>query len=288
MSSAAEEKLCNFIKSKTSGKIKIYLESGSKKLSIVFDIIVKPPYYSIINDCIGIDVIDNSYEIISYIHKNSKEIPCFTPRLESNSHNINISIRRTSTDILQVLKSKLILCIPGIKNIYLMDEARINKTYISDYNILRGKDGIYEKYGYKSTLFNDIKEIIKSLKWKDINTIPFNYYYKGKSKKNITLIDYFKQLDKEVNEDESIINIMKSIPFEEDDTNNITSHVISAIITLTNINIDIAHSFILNTKSNEWKKWNSDLKITEFEILSNGGRRQTRRRNNNSKKTINI
>jgi hypothetical protein len=274
---SAEEKLCNFIKSKKQGKIKIDFESGSKKLSTVFDIKVNSPYFSIINNCIGIDILDNSNEITSYIHKNSYKIPCFTPRLESNSYNINTSIRRTSTDILQVLKSKLILCIPGIENVHLIDEARINKIYISNYNILRGKNGIYEKYGYKSKLFNKLKEVIKTLKWRDINTVEFFYSYKAGSRNIVKLIDYFEQIGKKVNEDDSIINIMKTIPFEEDNIHNITSHVISAIIMLINIDIDETRSFILDTTSDEWKKWNSEFKITNFEVLKQGGYRKTKK-----------
>jgi hypothetical protein len=309
---SAEEKLCEFLNSldtklnvngkeyKKSYPIRIAFKSGSKEMKTEFEITIEfRPIYSLTinNPCIRIDINKTNGSIFSSIEKDSDDLECFTPILQSNNSSVNISKRRTSTDILQVLKTKLLLCMKELedKEIYLIDEARIKQTIISYYNILRGKNGIYEKYGYKSKLFDELKEKIKKIKWKHINTIPI---YKLRTKNITTLDNYFTEIGKEVDENHSIIDIMKKISFEEDNENKISSYVMASILALPHINMnnstnniykDInivdALKFTLDKESPEWKKWDSDFEITEFEVLSYGGSRNKKTRKHRSKKS---
>jgi len=99
----------------------------------------------------------------------NKEQSCFTPRLETHG---NGETRITSTDVLQTLKTKLtLLMINAFPNerpppaIELQDRAEIQGVFISRFNMLRGKDAIYEKYGYVSEELPKIKHLIQNLTW---------------------------------------------------------------------------------------------------------------------------
>ncbi len=297
-----EELLCNFIKSRTPGKIKISFESGSKKLSTVLNITIENNIYRIKNNCIDIEstipVANKNAIIKTIIARNTEERKCFTPILKSNNKRVNESIRRSTTDILQVLKTKLALCIPGVKDIFLTDAAHGTSTKISDLKILRGEDGLYERYGYKSDLFNTFKDLINETKWGDIydeDISKIELYIKNlniinnsnmnnnnNSNISITLGDYIlEKTGKTFDDDLPITEVMKEISNKDDDENDITKYIIEILLSRNEGVFLGMYDFTLDKESPEWKKWDSEFKITSFELLeeaAKGGRRKTRKR----------
>jgi len=66
----------------------------------------------------------------------------------------------TTTDVLQILKTKIGLLFPPKEPISITDVARIGDIFISPFNIIRGGNAIYEKYGYRSEFIENVKRIV--------------------------------------------------------------------------------------------------------------------------------
>jgi hypothetical protein len=108
----------------------------------------------------------NPYE--GAISANSDVKNCFTPVLKSHRHVSGSFAAASATasgyttiDVLQILKTKIGLLFPPKGPISITDVARIRDVYISPFNIIRGGNAIYEKYGYRSEFIEEVKKIIE-------------------------------------------------------------------------------------------------------------------------------
>lgn len=178
----------------------------------------------------------------SSIELNTPQKACFAPTLVGNRENPNISLRYTNTDVLQILKTKLTYLMPLPKNFQMRiaDHAVSNYVCITDFNILRGKDPFYKKYGYVYQRIGELQEFVRGVKWKDIMEKdypkvrePFYIVFK-----RITGIDY--------DPNDSIETVMKTISFEKESSFNLAlikeyeRHILKVSIKTSDIYISTA------------------------------------------------
>jgi hypothetical protein len=92
--------------------------------------------------------------------------PCFTPRLARQSSS---AASISSVDVLQTLKTKIATLFPMIKTdqLCITDVAEKDGVDVSSFRILRGEDAVYEKYGYQSEFIEDLKHVVRGLRWGD-------------------------------------------------------------------------------------------------------------------------
>ncbi len=231
-------------------------ENSKFKLGFTF----KGKYYSttfvfnhdvLNNGCISLQLIKlsehNEYDTNSYIKANRGNKACFEPRLETTE----TPVRITSTDILQVLSTKIKIILNKKLSPSIGDVATINGVYISPYRILRGYPPIYEKYGYKNKKIDNIRtNILPKLKWYDI-----------RDKMHIQAKELIEKYNPIIDDNDTILELMKNIPFDEEQKTNISTYILYTIIGYID-SLDI-----LDTKSPEWMQWSSFLKFVDFEIL---------------------
>lgn len=251
-----ENNIYNLIINNTNSKFKLGFTIKDKHYSTIFVYNGK----SIENGCITLELFkpfkqsnSNEYLFDSHIKANRGKEACFEPRLET----IEKPVRITSTDVLQVLSTKLKVLInkkssSSLKNpISIGDVATINGVYISPYKILRGDPPIYEKYGYKNKEIDNIrKDILPQLKWGGI-----------RDKLHIKVKEIIEKYNPMINDNDNIIQLMKNVPFEEEQKSNISTYILYSIIGY------IDSYDILDIGSAEWKKWDKELVFTNFEIL---------------------
>jgi hypothetical protein len=128
---------------------------------------------SLSNGCIKIEIpMASKSRISSVIGANTETVACFEPRLTSNSRNAPESTRTTTTDVLQVLKLKLLLAHPFTRagNISLVDGAAIGRVHMTPFRLLRGGRPFYEKYGYVNPQIRAIMATLGSMSFGDVET----------------------------------------------------------------------------------------------------------------------
>ena len=225
------------------------------------------------------------------IRANSKEQRCFEPPLISN-RNSNPPI--TSADVLQVLKTKLQYLMPEtmLIPITLKDAAVKDNVPITLFNVLRGKDPYYKRYGYVYPKSVRFLEVLPTIQWKTI---------KGETA-NPT--ETFEQaiksiLNKEFLDETPLLDIMKQISFHDESVYNAKMHqfgkfredlrlseaVATTICNKYNLpkfydSIDAVH----NPTSPEWIASSARLQFVLFEKQSKGGRRRQKRKTSKQKK----
>ena len=271
------------------------------------------------NSCVDIRIHKNDTMLISSIDSmisgNAREgRRCFDPPLVTHGNGL---VRITSTDVLQVLKTKLTLLMvdafphqgappPEIK---IRDGANINGVLISKFNILRGKDAIYERYGYVSEELNKFKSKIQGLVWGEYmqNIGQLEYIYKSRDGPLSPLQDAFiktaeetddpniKKLAANLDDPEFIqypfIDIMKYIPLENDIPkgnmikfgeayyNSLSQGMFTILVEYyieqakkageVPLNLWIMLEFTLDKSSQQWNTYNARLKFTEYSVIDN-------------------
>jgi len=252
---------------------------NTKEYSITFNSQSDNGQVNLINTCIHIGYYNGSSKISSAIKANSPDTKCFRPILVTNARN-KPEPRTKNVDVLQVLKTKLALCLPNIYTpITLYDAARSDYVALSPFYILRGGDAIYEKYGYESEEVTQVKNFIAQSLWKDIagseaekqelkwNGTPVWSGIPHSIQKNIESI-YDENSLGELLPDTPITDIMKKIPFETENTQNsgISEKIFEFV--LERMGIDISNiEYTLNARSKAWKTWNEKLLFTDMEIV---------------------
>jgi hypothetical protein len=180
--------------------------------------------YKIKNRCIDISLNKlNGNRIRTYIKANIPQKEdlvegiCFSPLLISDPE--GTPNRVTTTDVLQVLKTKLLLA-TKTPNIYLTDAAQIQvsgqKFDITPYRLLRGEKPFYEKYGYFSPSIERLKTIIKDLTFGDLEKYICEYC--SSEYRDIgNLKDIFRTtFQTDYPNETPLIKIMKTISIEND------------------------------------------------------------------------
>jgi hypothetical protein len=117
------------------------------------------------NGCLQVSFGNEGY--VSHVDANSPAKRCIVraghPYLEHGTK-----------DVVSVLLTKFALNMPNRdgEDIYLQDAAKIpgTNTYLSPFNLVRGNDATYVKYGYTSTgSYDELQEIINNFTFMDLN-----------------------------------------------------------------------------------------------------------------------
>jgi hypothetical protein len=116
-------------------------------------------------------------------------------------------LERGTKDVVTVLLTKFALNMPNKdgEDIYLQDAAKLpgTSTYLSPFNLVRGGDATYVKYGYESTgLYDRVKDIIQ-----DFTIINLNDDLQGEIQ---------QRLGRMPAEDESLTEVMSEINIQND------------------------------------------------------------------------
>jgi len=211
------------------------------------------------NECVNLEYYRESEKISSMISANSAEKKCFQPILLTNARN-KLGPRTKNIDVLQVLKSKLALCLlsEGIK-VQLYDAARSGFVGLSSFSIMRGGDGVYEKYGYSSEPINEFKKKIPKLTFDQLNP---------STQKDIERV-YLEYLPEEpLLYDGSVMEILQKIPFEVENKTIISEKVFNSMIEDAGYDTEEkVVTYYLDTESSAWKEWNQKLLFTDIEIV---------------------
>jgi hypothetical protein len=255
------------------------------------------------------------------IRANAIELqPCFTPQLVSYRKNKNPS-KITSADVLQTLKTKLSLLLfradsesagaaagaaeggggsaeaaaaaepAEMPVVQLSDIAEKDGISISKFNLLRGGDAFYEKYGYVSPLLNEFKSLYKNF---TIDEFVTEISMKRPPMESwLRITNLIPQYTKKFNKEESFMTIMNEISWDMEkgeDTVSISTDIFDIVSRYLlgkegkTVSNDILFRFTLNPESAAWQKYNSMLVFTGFQTgaqpnaSSKGGRRKTRRK----------
>ena len=258
-------------------KIRLKFNYNGKSYTTVFTVYHTKEELYVGNKCLNIDI-DFSY-YFEYVYKTNNffpfggEIksnignePCFTPRLVTDSRSIKTIKRTTSVDVLQILKTKLALAFPiPYLHININDDAKKDGIKISTFNLMRGGDAIYEKYGYKSrTSMAYLKEAIKSVTW--------DHEFVNTQK---SLISSCTGRDN-YGPDECIIDILKTVSWDDEKRCQISSKLFEYFFDKFNTTDDVYDDiwiFTLDQNDERWIHSNNELLFTEFTELIEGGRR---------------
>jgi hypothetical protein len=247
-------------------------------------------------------------EYQSLIQANTPVHKCFEPILVSNRNNPNPAARYTATDVLLILKTKLQLLIPSPIPIpiELDDLATIQNVRMTPFNVLRGKDPFYKKYGY---MYKDLQPLLDQLPTVQWGSIKKGTYVVKQLKNKSTVILKFLEVipsitGKQYADSDLVVDIMKDISFEAEsklntDTiqkyepgllNSIYSNFYLSQKILDSIRdtirgIKIVYNMAtLDPNSAEWQRSSERLQITGFEPVAEGGRRPRKTRKRKTKR----
>jgi hypothetical protein len=232
------------------------------------------------NMCLGAVYSYELNEFLGNIQADTPELACFDPMLVSNARN-NPGIRTTTTDVLSVLKIKLLLCFPVDVPIGLSDQAEKDTVTLTPFRILRGGDALYEKYGYRSVNLDMIKDRIRRARWGDL----------GEGAQELIRHIYTKSRRALVAADDTLLtDILRPITYEIENKYNrkylngdamgfSAELCMYFLLEMPETNRDITN-FRLDVADPVWLSWSTRLVFTGFEeiVAGGGGVRKTRRR----------
>jgi hypothetical protein len=264
------------------------------------------------NKCIEISINNSSDTIIeTYIEANKPrgnspgDGRCFSPLLTSDP--AGFPNRVTTTDVLQILKTKLLLAME-ISDIYLTDAAKIfieNTNFLmTPFRLLRGDNPFYQKYGYFSPTIEKLKEIIKSLTFGDLKKYTVEdarAEYRTLENLNAIFEKLFKkypnetpltQVMKEISIETEIKNGMEKFPKEKTFSYSLfDSLLMNHEKELMEKNKLYFETYFFNENSPEWQKVKQTVLIKDFSFTEDldarfpmnrsagkGGRRQPKTR----------
>jgi len=243
------------------------------------------------NECIDVGYNYETASFVTDIHADSGG--CFTPRLTSNARGI-AGVRTTSLDVLTVLMTKLCTCFPSsiTTPIIITDMANKDDINLSAFYLIRGGNAIYEKYGYTSHSSTELKERIRDMRWKDLDTATKQLILQifqenglpGFFRNGDLLIDILRpityKIEQEFNRRHLDVPVYGSNDIE---SINFSEYMLIYLTKHSGYNTD----FTLNTSSAEWNDWSSRLLFTEFEeIVAVGGMRKKRSRKTRRRRRV--
>jgi hypothetical protein len=266
-----------------TSKIRLTIQAGPKRVhTTIFSVSNEEGYYNIKNNCIEVQ------EGSTQISANSPEKACFDPLLYSDPPGSD-GQRITTTDVLQVLKTKIVLATLSKRaGIGLTDAATKNNVSISAYNLLQGKRPIYEKYGYFSSVRSaDIISAISTTTWGQIKdkVLAKNPDY------TVTFADAYGEMTGSQPDDADLVpSVMRRVTLEQEGNYNralkehirpsrfttigFSHNLVSAILNLHNKQYNTFYK--LNLQSPEWAFWSGLIKIIDGDkVIQEGGGRFT-------------
>lgn len=155
------------------------------------------------------------HEFDSMISANDPDNRCFDPVLEPNRTNPNERLRFSSADVLQTLKTKLQYLLPnpyGL-SIRIQDAATTKYVALTPFNILRGQDPFYFKYGFQYQNLEPLRTSLLDIRWESIKS---KLYFE-----DLTFEQRILQItDRRYSDDTRILDIFRDIPFGLESSKN--------------------------------------------------------------------
>ena len=221
--------------------------------------------YTIKNACI------DATEGDTHISANSQEKACFDPVLYSDP-------TATMTDVLQVLKTRLALSVPGAPPmVSLTDAAKKDDVALTEFRLLRGGRPLYEKYGYYARTTDETIAAIAATTWGDIK----DKVLASNDDVTVTFADAYRDITGTIPTDsESIQTVMSRITLEQEGAYNRALIARIRPPHFTDIGLSfrmvatilhqrrVPHSvfYRLNPVAPEWTRWSDRIRITEVAL----------------------
>lgn len=265
---------------------KINFIFNGKPSTAIFTITKRADGLKIGNECIKVSYLRRGvkYEFTSLLKKNDEVRRCFEPALNVRRPGNN-GEKHTMTDALQVLASKIKMSMPDYLkgSIEIADTATIEDVSITPFRLLRGQDGLYEKYGYGSVALAEFKEGLKKLTWGDLMSVDdireMLTYFAG--------LRALRDVLSNVGEDELVVDVLRRISFEDEKATVDNKYDASLSY---NVYLNIKEHFFdfgnedpailyLDEDSKKWAKMSKAVLITSVEKAT-----ETTKRNNKTRK----
>jgi hypothetical protein len=271
-----------------SKKYKINFIFNGKPSSAIFTINKRADGLKVENECIKINYLRRGvkYEFSSMLKKNDEVKRCFEPALNVRRPG-NMGEKHTMTDALQVLASKIKLSMPDyVKgSIEIADTATIEDISITPFRLLRGQDGLYEKYGYGSAALTEFKMGLKELKWSELMSVE-------DIREMLTYFSGLRALSgvlSNIGSEELVVDVLRRISFEDEKATADNKYDASLSY---NLYLKIKEHFFsftaekdpailyLDEDSKKWVKMSKAVLITSIETVGerNNKTRKNRRR----------
>ena len=219
------------------------------------------------NGCLQVSFGNEGY--VSHVDANSPVKKCIVraghPYLE-----------RGTKDIVTVLLTKFALNMPNKdgEDIYLQDAAKLpgTNTYLSAFNLVRGNDATYVKYGYESTgSYDQVKDVIRTTVFIDLSRDLQNMIS--------------QRLGREPYDDESLTELMARINIQND--YGLSDQVLEYICDEKGIHLGEGDSegdllyFIFDENQGFKNGWENLVQILNYEDdwpdYEGGGRKKSRK-----------
>ena len=173
--SDGERELKDILYNSNVKKCKLDFIFNKKASETVFNIERTARSLIIKNECIKIThrLSGTKYEFSSLLKKDDEVKRCFEPALNVRARNNTKSEKGTMTDALQILATKISMSMPNYEkgSIEISDAAAIDDINITPFRLLRGQNGLYEKYGYSSDALIEFKTFLKTLTWGELASV---------------------------------------------------------------------------------------------------------------------
>lgn len=287
--SDGEKELKDILYNSNVKKCKVDFIFNKKASETVFNIERKPQTLRIYNDCIRIThrLSGTKYEFSSLLKKDNDLKRCFEPALNVRIRNNTNSEKGTMTDALQILATKIRMSMPNYEkgSIEIADTASIDDINITPFRLLRGQNGLYEKYGYSSPALVDFKTFLKTLTWGKLMSVEEIHemlsYFAAK-------FDVLHSALTDVKPDRLATDVFGRISFE--DEKKTLDNKYDASLSF-NVYIKIKEHFFnftddndpnvlyLDEDSKEWKKTSKALTIVSVEKIGSRTRNNKTRKN---------
>jgi len=258
-------------------RYRLTFEIGGARFSSVFSVDGDD---GITNGCISFIPDDCSVKIESYISTNSATKRCFEPPLSKET----VPAGTTQTDILQVLSSKLkFAACPDVLTLEIDDIAFKpgHRAHLSAWRLMRGEPGIYEKYGYRSPLFEEARARAQRTTFREIE---------GTVAAAVAIRHYPHVFTAPTASEQTIAFLMQQIPYE-DLAKSMTEFTrpggygreLKSLEDLLFEALMDGKSYYYNStltlvrSSDAWRHWDSELKFLEWVPVVSGGGRRSRR-----------
>ena len=255
-----------------------------------------------IKDCIDIVIThslddDSASDIQSGITANSPAKGCFRPTLVSRRGNRN-NTRYTSTDVLQILKTKLTYLMPKPDDFQLKisDLAVSSNIPLTHFNVLRGNPPFYKKYGYIYEAATPILARIAEINWGQVKDLQF-----PRVDQTFGEVIHGILPDQAFADETPIVTVMQNISFEQESRFNqatlerldpsvlrraIQPNDLYLSTAILNAISELVPPFSMeglteakhNPESAEWIASSSRLLLTSFVPQAAGGRRRSKSR----------
>lgn len=258
------------------------------------------------NQCMLVvyDPNDTRHPLFTKLQANTGEKPCFQPRLTSDPS--AAAERIVTTDVLEVLKTKLCLMLPFsfVNGLELTDTMTVQGVRLSPFRLLRGGWPYYWKYGYRNQETIPFRDYLAGLRLHEVRTMEERL--KSGTVRNPYWVNNTEAAWKEgpytilknalaakgltPSDDELLLEVMKNFSFEDErDRFKDLSEIVCTLVEDVDRGIYGYTIYVLDVASPEWNEWRRRVVITGYTLMEKepapkGGLRVRRARRTRQKR----